>query len=294
MEQVKKILVLGCKGMAGHVVKAYLESTNNYDVWGIARGGEPEQNLINLNVSETKELESIFDKGSFDVVINCIGLLNKTAEDNPELAIWFNSYFPHFLASLGSKYNFKLIHISTDCVFSGKEGGYTENDFKNGIGFYAQSKSLGEIINNKDTTIRTSIIGPELKQNGIGLFHWFMSHSEYSHLKGFTNAFWSGLTTLELAKVIIEIINQKITGLIQVAPDSKIDKFNLISLFNLLYRNKKIFIERDDSYYVDKSLVSIRTDFKYQVPNYREMLESQKEWILNHPSFYSHYYKNIL
>ena len=117
------------------------------------------------------------------VVINCIGLLNNTAEDNPELAVWFNSYFPHLLAAFGKKYDFKLIHISTDCVFSGKEGGYKEDSFKNGNGFYAQSKALGEVINNKDLTFRTSIIGPELKHNGIGLFHWFMNQE--NEISGF-------------------------------------------------------------------------------------------------------------
>jgi dTDP-4-dehydrorhamnose reductase len=183
----------------------------------------------------------------------------------------------------------KIIHISTDCVFSGKEGGYTENDFKNGIGFYSQSKALGELTNNKDVTIRTSIIGPELNQNGIGLFHWFMSQSDQSHLKGFTKAFWSGLTTLELAKVVLEIIDQNISGLIQVAPTTKIDKYSLISLFNTIYKNGKMAIDAQDDYQVDKSLVSIRTDFDYQVPNYQQMLVTQKEWILKHPSIYSHY-----
>ena len=108
MGQMKKVVVIGCKGMAGHVVKTYLESTGVYDVWGIARGIDSGQKLINLDVSNTKELESILDNGSFDVVINCIGLLNKTAEDNPELAVWFNSYFPQLLASYGKKHNFKL------------------------------------------------------------------------------------------------------------------------------------------------------------------------------------------
>ena len=145
------------------------------------------------------------------------------------------------------------------------------------------------MTNDKDVTIRTSIIGPELNKDGIGLFHWFMSQSDETRLKGFTKAFWSGLTTLELAKVVLEIIEQNISGLIQVAPAAKIDKYSLISLFNSIYKNGKMTIEPNEDYYVDKSLVSLRTDFEYQVPNYLKMLESQKEWILKHPNIYSHY-----
>ena len=105
---MKKILVLGSKGMAGHVIKHYFESLGSYEVWGLARDVKHENNIINLDVSNTKELEHILYDGSFQVVINCIGLLNNTAENNPELAVWFNSYFPHSLANFGMKYNFKL------------------------------------------------------------------------------------------------------------------------------------------------------------------------------------------
>ena len=228
-----RILVLGCKGMAGHIVKKYLENTLNYEVWGIARGVNPEKNLINLDVSNIKEIENILNKGAFDVVLNCIGLLNKTAEDNPELAIWFNSYFPQLLASYGEKHNFKLIHISTDCVFSGEEGGYKEDSFKSGTGFYAQSKAIGEVVNSKDLTLRTSIIGPELKEDGIGLFHWFMSQS--GSINGYTGAVWSGVTTIQLAKAINWAIQDNITGLYHVTNNKSIDKYSLLNLFVVLH-----------------------------------------------------------
>ncbi len=284
---MKKIAVVGCKGMAGHVVKAHLESIGVYDVWGVARGIESKNNLINLDVSNTSDLEGIIKKNSFDIVINCIGLLNKTAEDNPELAIWFNSYFPHFLASLGKKHQFKLIHISTDCVFSGKEGGYTEESFHNGIGYYAQSKALGEVINTKDLTFRTSIIGPELKQNGIGLFHWFMNQK--NEISGFTEAFWSGVTTLELAKAINEAIQQELTGLYQLVNNTKICKYDLVSEFNRVFKNGAINIKPASDYRSDKSLINTRTDFDYIVPSYTKMVEEMKEWMLVHNKFYGQY-----
>mgnify|MGYP000911909478 CR=1 FL=1 len=287
MGQMKKVVVIGCKGMAGHVVKTCLESTGVYDVWGIARGINSGQKLINLDVSNTKELESILDNGSFDVVINCIGLLNKTAEDNPELAVWFNSYFPQLLASYGKKHNFKLVHISTDCVFSGKEGGYKEDSFKNGIGFYAQSKALGEVINTKDLTFRTSIIGPELNENGIGLFHWFMSQND--EVFGYSEAYWSGVTTIELAKGIHEAIKQDLTGLYHFVNSSKISKFDLVNEFNSNFRDGGINIISKSDYKVDKSLINTRDDFNYTINSYKIMIKEMKNWILDYKNIYKHY-----
>jgi dTDP-4-dehydrorhamnose reductase len=284
MGQMKKVVVIGCKGMAGHVVKTCLESTGLYDVWGIARGIVSGQKLINLDVSNTKELESILDNGSFDVVINCIGLLNKTAEDNPELAVWFNSYFPQLLATFGKKYNFKLIHISTDCVFSGKEGGYKEDSFKNGIGFYAQSKALGEVINAKDLTFRTSIIGPELNENGIGLFHWFMNQNH--EIFGYSEAYWSGVTTIELAKGIHEAIKQDLTGLYHFVNSSKISKFDLVNEFNSNFRDGGINIISKSDYKVDKSLINTRDDFNYTFSSYQIMIKEMKNWILDNINLY--------
>ena len=287
MEQMKKVLVLGCKGMAGHVIMTYLERLETYDIWGIARDVKHESNIISLDISNIKELESILNKGCFDVVINCIGLLNDTAENNPELAIWFNSYFPHLLTCFGKKYSFKFIHISTDCVFSGREGGYKEDSFKNGIGFYAQSKALGEIINSKDLTFRTSIIGPELKNNGIGLFHWFMNQN--NEISGFSEVYWSGVTTIELAKGIHEAINQDLTGLYHFVNNSKVSKFDLLQEFNDHFRGGEINIMSKSDYGVDKSLVNTRSDFVYNFSSYQTMIKEMKNWISDYSDLYKHY-----
>ena len=214
-------------------------------------------------------------------------MLNKTAEDNPELAVWFNSYFPQLLASYRKKYNFKLVHISTDCVFSGKEGGYKEDSFKNGIGFYAQSKALGEVINTKDLTFRTSIIGPELNENGIGLFHWFMSQND--EVFGYSEAYWSGVTTIELAKGIHEAIKQDLTGLYHFVNSTKISKFDLINEFNANFRDGGINIISKSDYKVDKSLINTRDDFNYTINSYKIMIKEMKNWILDYKNIYKHY-----
>ncbi|MEN5086573.1 SDR family oxidoreductase [Sphingobacterium faecium] len=288
---MKKILIIGIKGMAGHMLYNYYKNSKQFEVYGIARNTEQSDNVFVLDVSDNQSLSDIVSSSKFDCIINCIGVLNKDAEDNPSKAIWFNSYFPHFLEEITKYTQTKVIHISTDCVFSGKRGGYTEEDVKDGIGFYAQSKALGEVINNKDVTVRTSIIGPELNSQGIGLFHWFMTQPKEVTLKGFSKAYWSGITTLELAKVIEHIIEQNIVGLIQVAPTQKIDKYQLVQLFNGIYRNNEITIDEYDGYQVDKSLISLRKDFAYKAPSYEEMLIDQKDWMNLHRSLYSHYYK---
>lgn len=282
-----KVAVIGCKGMAGHLIKNYLKSTGVYDIFGIAREIEPSKNLINLDVLNTSELEHVIKKNSFSIVINCIGLLNKIAEDNPEKAVWFNSYFPHYLESLGKRYSFKLIHISTDCVFSGKEGSYTEESFKNGVGYYAQSKALGEVVNNRDLTFRTSIIGPELKIDGIGLFHWFMHQK--GPINGYTEAYWTGVTTLELAKAIHKAIQQDLRGLYHLVNNSKVSKYELLCLFNNIFKNNRIEVLAEGNYKVDKSLVCSRNDFDYAIPSYEKMIVEMKEWMKLYKVFYQNY-----
>ncbi|MGC4130448.1 MAG: SDR family oxidoreductase [Bergeyella sp.] len=284
---MSKIVVIGIKGMAGHVVFQRLQQLGKHNVYGIARNIEENENTFSLDVSDTQTLKKIISENNFDAVINCIGILNKDAEDHPAKAVWFNSYFPHFLEEITADTNTKIIHISTDCVFNGKKGNYTEEDTKDGIGFYAQSKALGEIDNAKDLTIRTSIIGPELNPNGIGLLHWFLSQPKESVLKGFSQAFWSGITTLELANVIEFALNQNVTGLVQVAPKEKISKYHLLKLFNEIFRNNEMQIEEADEYKVDKSLVSIRKDFTCQVPDYHTMLTELKVWINQNKYYYS-------
>lgn len=284
---MKKIAVLGNKGMAGHVIHQYLETLPGYEVWGIARDQQDAERIIRCDVSDTAQLEKILREQQFDVVINCIGILNQTAEKNPHLAVWINAYLPHFLQHLGTGLDYKLIHISTDCVFSGKEGNYQENSFKNGIGYYAQSKALGEVINHKDLTFRTSIIGPELKRNGIGLFHWFMQQK--GAVSGYSHAFWTGVTTIELAGAIHQAIEQDLTGLYHLVNGHKISKYELLKIFNHIFKNNETDITENPGYTVDKSLVNNRTDFNYPVKGYHDMVAGMKAWMQQYAFLYPHY-----
>lgn len=282
---MKKILVIGIKGMAGHVIFNSLPKLGNYEVYGVARNVTSTNRIFNLDVSNIVELKKILDL-EFDVVINCIGILNKDAEDNPHKAIWFNSYFPHLLESYTKNTKTKVISISTDCVFSGKKGNYTEMDIRDGEGFYATSKAMGELTNDKDLTIRTSIIGPELNNEGIGLFHWFMQQNDI--VSGYSHAYWSGITTVELSKVIHQTIQQEIKGLLIVAGNPKIDKYSLLKLFNSIFRNNSLTVTENINYKVDKSMYSSRNDFRYSIPAYEIMILEMKDWIETHKAYYEY------
>ena len=157
-------------------------------------------------------------------------LLIKGSKKDPENAIFLNAYLPHRLSTIAISINAKLIHISTDCVFSGeKRDSYVEKDEKDGKGIYAKTKGLGEVLEDGHLTIRTSVFGPELKSNGEELFHWFMT--QFGEISGFSKVFWSGVSTIELAKAVQWSIENNIKGLYHITNNQSISKNDLLKLF---------------------------------------------------------------
>jgi len=270
--------------MLGHVVVNYFEE-KNYNVYNLSHRIKINEKTKLMDVTNFYEFDNYLKELNLDVIINCIGILNQAAEQNPDKAILLNSYLPRFLEKKYSDTKTKIIQISTDCVFSGKTGNYREDSFKDGETIYARTKALGEIDNEKDLTIRTSIIGPDINENGIGLFHWFMKQK--NSIYGYKNAFWTGVTTIELAKGIEALVQNNVTGLYHFVPNTKISKFDLLNIFNEVF-DKKITILPKEDYVVDKSLINTRTDFSYIVPNYKEMIEEMKNWIDKHADLYNY------
>lgn len=284
-----KILVLGATGMAGHTIAIYLKE-QGHDVTAFSRRKfEYCENIIG-DVKDFPTLKKIIKEGEYDAIINAIGILNQDAEDDKSLAVLLNSYLPHYLSETTKDTKTKVLHMSTDCVFSGKKGGYSETSFRDGETFYDRSKALGELENNKDLTFRNSIIGPDLNEEGIGLFNWFMKQED--QIKGFTKAIWTGVTTLTLAKAMERALQENLTGLYNLVNNETISKFELLKLFNTHCRKNSIDILSDDRISVDKSLINKRDDFSFVVPTYEEMIIEMKEWIQSHPEIYSHYFKN--
>lgn len=284
---MKKILVLGSAGMAGHVVYTYLKDLNKYEIIGTTNSNNLPGVSLKMNIFDVEEVRTVIQKNTPDYVINCIGMLIRTSREHPDQTIYGNAYFPHYLREVVNSVRAKLIHISTDCVFSGKTGKYTEQSYKDATDIYGLSKNLGEIIDNQNLTIRTSIIGPELKQNGEGLFHWFMHQKGV--VNGFRSNFWSGVTTLELAKFIDWQIDNPLNGLIHLTNNESISKYDLLQIFNNVYQ-RGLNILDDKDYICDKSFINTNKLITYQVPSYSQMLKDQNEYMLAYKEFYEKNY----
>lgn len=273
-------MILGADGMLGHVVKLYFQE-KGHEVAGTSRSTDND-----YYYDVTKNIEVIgeyIDNFKPNAVVNCIGLLNKVAEDNHALAILLNSYLPQYADELCQSKNVKFIHISTDCVFDGKKGEYTEDSFKDATSFYGQSKALGEINNDHNLTLRTSIIGPDISPNGIGLFQWFMNQEKETN--GFDKVIWTGVTTIELAKAIEKAVQNNLTGLRHVVNNDKIDKFNLLNLIKKHF-NKDIIINPRSDFMSDKSVIRT-TDFDFGIPTYDQMVAEMADWVTGHEKLYS-------
>lgn len=285
---MKKILVFGATGMAGHIITMYLSQfKEKYEVHNVCHRNKFNKESIICDIEDIKKVNKIVEDINPTVIINCIGVLNKTAEYDIKNTVYVNSFFPNFLARIGEMKNIKIIHLSTDCVFDGKKGNYTEKSFKSEDGIYGLSKNLGEISGKNSLTIRTSIIGPELK-NGSGLFHWFMKQK--GRMKGFTNVYWTGITTLELAKAIDKALEENIEGLYHVVPCEKISKYNLLNIFKNEFKKDDIIIEKSEEFVSDKSLVVTKDDFSFEASSYKQMIEDMNKWMKKNKEIYTLYF----
>lgn len=285
----KKILILGSSGMAGHVITLYFQE-QGYDVTAYTTKAfrHCSKNIIG-NAFDTNILKDILLTGNYDAVINCIGILNQFAEDNLAKAVYLNGYLPHLIADTLKDSATRLIHMSTDCVFAGNNGPYKEDSFPDGHKFYDRTKALGEVIDNKNLTFRNSIIGPDLNCNGIGLFNWFMKQK--GTIKGYTQAIWTGVTTLTLAKAMDQALKENLTGLFNLVNNTSISKYDLLQLFNKHFRDNALEIIPDDNLKLDKTLICTRKeDFSFVVPSYEAMIIEMKQWIIDHKSLYDSYY----
>lgn len=281
-----KFLVLGCNGMAGHMISLYLKE-QGHDVLGFAL---TKSELVDSVVGDAHDavfMKKLVGMDKFDTIINCIGLLNKTCDEQQSMAVYLNSYFPHQLAKLTEGTHTQVIHMSTDCVFSGKRGQYTEDDFRDGETFYDRTKALGEIVNDKDLTMRQSIVGPDINKNGIGLLNWFMLQK--GEVTGYTGAMWTGQTTLQLAKTMEMAAKERVHGLYNMVPDMNISKCDLLGLFNKYIRKDQVTIVPVDKMAADKSLKRTHWDFSYKIPDYEQMVSELAIWMRNHKALYPHY-----
>lgn len=309
-----KVLVLGGSGMAGHVmtscllqagheVTATVRTTGDIPVVRAACGAEPDspdasggmrsgsarsgvaadaaRPAPDVRVLDVRRFELVADLVKElrpDIVVNAVGVLNRQAEDHPLDAYLVNGLLPHWLRHLCKRGGGRLIHISSDCVFSGDRGGYGEQDRPDGVTVYARSKALGEITDPACLTLRTSIIGPELRSHGIGLLKWFLG-SEGS-VRGYVNVHWNGVTTLELAKATEWAIRHpEVGGLVHLTAPEAISKHDLLGLFAEAFGRTDIVIVPEAEPAIDRTLAPTTSGFGYRPPGYPQMLAELRRWM---------------
>lgn len=279
-----RILVLGADGMVGHIARIYL-TEQGYDVVSVARRDSPDWEKLDVE-NESALLDFIALKKP-RYVLNCIGVLIKESEEDPLRAIRLNALMPRVLETAAARYDFSVVQVSSDCVFSGSNGPYFEDDKRDADEIYGRTKALGELRNNRDLTIRTSKVGPELHTDGSGLFNWFMRQK--GTIRGFGKVIWGGVTTLEMVKAFAYTIEHPISGLLHLTNGEGISKYELLKLFAEIWNKKDVTIEQDDTKTGDRSLRCNRTDFAYCVPSYRKMLEELHEFMIAHAALYRQY-----
>jgi dTDP-4-dehydrorhamnose reductase len=283
-----KVLVLGATGMLGNAVFRYLSDAPELEVWGTLQNPAGkrffaeslQQNLLaNVNVLDFDTLVGAFEKIRPDVVINCIGLIKQLADANdPLAALPINAMLPHRLAKLCALSGARLIHISTDCVFSGRKGMYTESDPSDAEDLYGKSKYIGELHDVPHAvTLRTSMIGRELSGH-VGLVDWFLSQE--GRVKGYRKAVFSGLPTIELSRIMRDFVipNPQLAGLYHVSA-APIDKYALLKQIAEIY-GKTIEIVPDDAVCIDRSLDStrFRQATGYVPPAWPELISTMKNF----------------
>jgi dTDP-4-dehydrorhamnose reductase len=292
-----KVLILGATGMLGHAMFRVLAADCNLDVHGTARAPAGARHfhpslakrlLTEVDVENIDTLTRVFGDLRPSVVINCVGLVKQLAgAENPLLAVPLNTLLPHRLAALCKVSGARLIHISTDCVFSGKRGSYVEADIPDASDVYGLSKLLGEFHQPPVITLRTSLIGNELA-SCRGLVDWFLAQK--GSVKGFTRAIFSGVPTVELAAIVRDRVlrNLDLSGIYHVAA-APISKYELLLLVAQAY-GKRIDIIPSDELIIDRSLNGQRFNSAtgYVAPVWPELIRRMREFGASAPARMSH------
>jgi len=274
---------MGAGGMAGHVLSTFLVE-QGHQVTSMSARTRLDSETVMLDVRRTDELDAFLVSQDFDAVVNCIGSLVQESELHKSQAVYLNSFLPHHLEEIFHDRPTRVVHLSTDCVFSGASGPYIEKSPTDGKKFYDRSKALGELDNLKDLTLRMSIIGPEIREGGTGLMGWFLSQT--GEVRGYSKAIWNGVTTLELAKAIEAILDTEIRGIYHLVPSVGISKYELLVLIKEIFERDDITVIPYDSDPLDKTLVDTRNELGYTVGGYREMLQDLRVWMEQHERLY--------
>lgn len=276
-----RILILGGDGMLGHqLLKSWQQhhevrvtlrgEQSRYNQFGLFN---PDNSYYGIDVRKFSDLEAVVHTFRPEAIINAVGIVKQRAEaDDAILSLEINSLLPHRLSRLCTETGARLVHLSTDCVFSGNKGMYTEDDLEDARDIYGRSKLMGEVHDAHAVTIRTSIIGLELSRNK-SLIEWYLVQK--GRISGFTRAIYSGFTTLEMARIIEKVLLEytSISGLWHVA-SAPINKYELLKRLGELLGRDDIELLPDDEFFCERSLDASRfnSETGYQPPSWDAML----------------------
>lgn len=281
---MKKVLIIGGSGMLGHTLFRCLAEDPSLDVFATVRSAQELSGWLpidrmkkvyrNVDISQADSLVKVFADVKPEVVVNCIGIIKQLpVAQEPLSTITVNALLPHRLALLCDAVGARMIHVSTDCVFDGGKGGYKEGDFSDATDLYGKTKFLGEVAYPHCVTLRTSIIGHELKGK-YGLVEWFLSQKQ--KVRGFRKAIYTGFPTVEFSRIIRDYVIpfSGLSGLYHVS-SNPISKYELLNLIKAQY-GKTIEIEPEDSFRLDRSLDSsvFRSQTGYTPPSWTELVYS--------------------
>lgn len=287
-----KILILGGTGMLGHVLFRALSARTGLSVHATVRSADgldgrfpadlKSRIVSGVDAEDFEGIRRVIGSLNPAVVINCIGLIKQLpAANEPLPAITINAQLPHRIAAACRDVKARMIHVSTDCVFDGKKGGYTEKDHTNAADLYGRTKMLGEVEYPHCVTLRSSIIGHELKTR-LGLVEWFLSQD--GSARGFTKAIYSGFPTIEMARVVSDFVlpNLGLHGIYNVSSEP-ISKYDLLQLVAKRY-GKRIRIDPFDGFESDRSLNSavFRAATGYVPPSWEKLVEDMHADYLSH------------
>lgn len=278
-----RVIVLGASGMLGSAVFRGLSASDSLSVFGTVRSirglesfdkSMKDRLISGVDVLDSDSLIELFRNVAPDVVVNCVGLVKQlSSAKDPLSTLPVNSMLPHRLSKICALSNSRLIHISTDCVFSGRKGMYLESDISDAEDLYGKSKFIGEVIDQQHAvTLRTSIIGHELNSQS-SLIDWFLSQT--GPVKGYSRAIFSGVPTVELTRIILEYVipNPELHGLYHVSAEP-IDKYSLLKLVSNVYQ-KTVDIQPNEELVIDRSLNSnrFRSATGYTPPSWPALIE---------------------
>jgi dTDP-4-dehydrorhamnose reductase len=272
-----KIIVLGSRGMAGHMITKYLK----HKKWNVTTVARSHADYCMDILDEDAQKNLLENLPKYDYVVNAQGILVKEANENPDLAMKINGEWPWKLAEAVEKSHTRIIHISTDCVFDGKKGLYFETDKPTETNAYGTSKAKGELVGTRHVTFRTSIIGPELKQ-GTGLFQWLQSQSSRT-LDGYQNHLWNGITTYTLAKAIDKYcLVPNIVDVYHLVNNAyDYDKATLCQLISDTWGFGHIIKRVDHPKPQDKRLLNCDRDFNFDIPHMKDQLTQMYHFYCN-------------